>query len=104
MSDNKTPEYKALFKENQKKINSKLEHLIYPKENIDNNSWARLGQAHIENAVITLNESYLTKILLGTDTTEEKAFLSSLEIELLRRKNTLEEPIQAQKHPIFGDE
>ncbi len=103
MSDPDTPEYKALFAENEKKINQKMQGLFY-EERPESNNWSQLTVQNLKDSVTAMNEEYLRKVLLGTDTKEEKEYLAKLEAELARKI------IQEQKESepkvvtsLFGD-
>ena len=104
MSDPDSPEYKALFEENQSRINSKMTGLFYQPNPAVDNKWAKLTIENLENSVKSMNEEYLRKVLLGEATEEEKQYLSKLEAELARRiqaeaEGTAEPTVKS----LFGD-
>ncbi len=104
MSEEESPEYKALFNENAANIESKMTGLFYQPDPGVDNKWANLTIENLENSVRSMNEEYLRKVLLGDASEEEKKYLSKLEAELARRKKAEAKGFEPPKPPsLFGD-
>lgn len=104
MSDPNTPEYAALFKENEDKINSKMTGLFYQTNPDFDNKWAKLTVPNLRASVESMNGEYLRKVLLGTETDQEKKYLDKLQAELARRIKAEEEGKKPREvTSLFGD-
>ena len=88
----------------EREMQDKMSGLFFETEPANGNDVFKLTDEHLKNSVVMMNERYLKKVLLGTETKEEKQYLGRLEDEMVRRAKLEGKDMYSDTPSLFGDD